>query len=196
MATTEKVEIALRFIDDCLENVAAAKADGRAAWLTSEQLQAIRVCVEKDIPVSYSDLSIIYLGLSEIADFLSHSNERNKGRNARLDAIEAQLSSIDAILKSLSFIVGEGSARAPVSIDQRLKALEAHNEERPGLKYREVYQEGVAYKRGDCVTWGGSLWIAMSDTRVHPRVTAAGGRDWRLAVKAGRPGKDGKDSQG
>lgn len=45
------------------------------------------------------------------------------------------------------------------------------------------------YQRGDCVTWGGSLWHANRDTTVKPDMDDS----WQLAVKRGRDGKDGRD---
>jgi hypothetical protein len=57
----------------------------------------------------------------------------------------------------------------------------------PALVYREIWKAGV-YKRGDVVTYDGSLWVAKSETEVRP------GSDpdaWRLAVRKGRDGKDG-----
>lgn len=54
---------------------------------------------------------------------------------------------------------------------------------------RGVYKEGSAYQRGDAVTWGGSLWIAQKDS---PESKPGMGDGWRLAVKKGRDGKDGK----
>src|SRR6266436_5045804 len=46
--------------------------------------------------------------------------------------------------------------------------------------YRGVYKEQEIYKKGDTVTWGGSVWIAQVDTPSHPRDGSTG---WRLAVK-------------
>lgn len=51
-----------------------------------------------------------------------------------------------------------------------------------------IYKEGTEYVRGDGVTWGGSFWIAQTATKAKPGTTD----DWRLAVKKGRDGKDGK----
>jgi collagen type III alpha len=51
--------------------------------------------------------------------------------------------------------------------------------------YREVYRAGETYKRGEVVTWGGSLFLAMADTAEKPETTPA----WRLMVKHGRDGK-------
>lgn len=51
---------------------------------------------------------------------------------------------------------------------------------------RGVWKEGSTYKRGECVTWGGSLFIAQEDTDAKPET----GKSWRMAVKRGRDGKD------
>jgi hypothetical protein len=56
---------------------------------------------------------------------------------------------------------------------------------------RGVWTEGV-YQKGDGCTWGGSFWIAQTDTKAKPDTNA----DWRLSIRRGRdgrPGKDGKD---
>jgi integrin beta 3 len=51
---------------------------------------------------------------------------------------------------------------------------------------RGVWKEAT-FEKGDCVTWGGSLWIAQRDTSNKPDTADSG---WRLAVKRGRDGKD------
>lgn len=59
----------------------------------------------------------------------------------------------------------------------------------PVIIDRGVFKAGEAYKRGDAVTWGGSLWIAQKETGEKPDSPESG---WRLAVKKGRDGKDAK----
>lgn len=59
----------------------------------------------------------------------------------------------------------------------------------PVIIDRGVFKAGGEYKRGDAVTWGGSLWIAQRDTGDKPDAAESG---WRLAVKKGRDGKDAK----
>jgi integrin beta 3 len=56
----------------------------------------------------------------------------------------------------------------------------------PVVLDRGVFREGAAYQKGDGATFGGSFWIAQTDTAEKPGV----GEDWRLAVKRGRDGKD------
>lgn len=55
---------------------------------------------------------------------------------------------------------------------------------------RGIYEDGSSYFAGDGVTWGGSYWIAQSETKSKPDSPDSG---WRLAVKKGRDGKDGRN---
>lgn len=57
----------------------------------------------------------------------------------------------------------------------------------PVMTYQGVFTEGKTYRRGDTVTWGGSLWHCDAETTDKPD----GGKNWRLAAKRGRDGKDG-----
>ena len=50
---------------------------------------------------------------------------------------------------------------------------------------RGVWRER-SYEKGDGVTWAGSWWIAQGETESKPGTSS----DWRLAVKAGRNGRD------
>jgi hypothetical protein len=52
--------------------------------------------------------------------------------------------------------------------------------------YRGVWREGD-FRKGDCVTFGGSAWIAVRDTKARPETDDS----WKLSVKRGRDGKDG-----
>lgn len=51
--------------------------------------------------------------------------------------------------------------------------------------YRDVYQEGETYQRGEMVTWDGSLWMAKVQTEAKPGTP----EQWKLVVKKGRDGK-------
>jgi hypothetical protein len=57
----------------------------------------------------------------------------------------------------------------------------------PWLVDRGVYVAGKRYHKGASVTAQGSIWTAQADTRARP---GDGSKDWRLAVKRGRDGKD------
>ena len=60
----------------------------------------------------------------------------------------------------------------------------------PALIDRGTFQAQSGYERGDAVTWGGALWIAQKDA---PQDKPGEGDGWRLAVKRGRDGKDGRN---
>lgn len=45
--------------------------------------------------------------------------------------------------------------------------------------YRGVYKPGESYTRSNFTTWGGSLWLALTDTQSKPGETP----DWKLVVK-------------
>lgn len=53
-----------------------------------------------------------------------------------------------------------------------------------------VFKDGHVYTPGDSVTWAGSYWIAQKETGAKPDSPESG---WRLAVKKGRDGKDGRN---
>ena len=56
------------------------------------------------------------------------------------------------------------------------------------ILYRKVWREGE-YEGGDVVTWGGSAWhCEVEKTTAKPGDSS----DWRLMVKEGARGKDGK----
>lgn len=59
----------------------------------------------------------------------------------------------------------------------------------PVVLDRGVYKAEQEYTAGDGVTWAGSFWIAQKDTSEKPGVDDG----WRLAVKSGRAGHDGRD---
>lgn len=56
----------------------------------------------------------------------------------------------------------------------------------PCIIDRGPYRVDEDYRKGDAVSFGGSLWIAQVDTSERPESGAA----WRLAVKKGRDGRD------
>jgi hypothetical protein len=68
--------------------------------------------------------------------------------------------------------------------DERIKELERRlgEIEAKGVVYRGVYQRADEYKRGDMVTFKGSVWHANHDTREEPGASEV----WQLAVRAGR----------
>lgn len=75
---------------------------------------------------------------------------------------------------TLKFVRGEQSKEFPLVL--------------PVVIDRGVFFEGKTYEPGDGVTWAGSFWIAQESTTEKPDSA----KGWRLAVKKGRDGKDGK----
>lgn len=75
---------------------------------------------------------------------------------------------------TLKFVRGEQSKEFPLVL--------------PVVIDRGVFSEGKTYEPGDGVTWAGSFWIAQESTTEKPDSA----KGWRLAVKKGRDGKDGK----
>jgi integrin beta 3 len=59
----------------------------------------------------------------------------------------------------------------------------------PTVIFRGSYKHGETYDAGDCVNWGGHMWVAERETSAKPDEP---GKGWRLAVKRGRDGKDAK----
>lgn len=57
----------------------------------------------------------------------------------------------------------------------------------PVVLDRGTWKADRTYQPGDGVTAGGSYWIAQTETSARPETS----KDWRLAVKRGRDGKDG-----
>lgn len=61
----------------------------------------------------------------------------------------------------------------------------------PAVIYRGVYAAGKTYHKGDMVTWGGAMWHCEKAGVSKPEERSG---DWKLAVKQGRDGKDGRDA--
>jgi len=57
----------------------------------------------------------------------------------------------------------------------------------PNMIDRGVYTESKTYETSDCVTYGGSLWVAQTD---NPEGKPGVSKDWRLSVKKGRDGRE------
>ena len=56
----------------------------------------------------------------------------------------------------------------------------------PIMLFRGAYKEGTEYTVGDTVSFGGSSWTAIADTKEKPGT----GKDWQVSSKKGRDGKD------
>jgi hypothetical protein len=78
--------------------------------------------------------------------------------------------------RTFKFVMSRGDQRKEYAFDV------------PVLIYRDLYSDAKTYVRGDSVTWDGSIWHAQVDGAKEKPGT---GKEWRLAVKKGKPGKDG-----
>lgn len=54
--------------------------------------------------------------------------------------------------------------------------------------YKGVYEQDETYEPDDMVTFGGSVWVAIAETKSKPQTDDT----WKLAVKKGRDGRDSK----
>lgn len=60
----------------------------------------------------------------------------------------------------------------------------------PAMLYRGVFSRGTGYSENDVVTYGGSMFVATKDA---PEGAPGSSDDWKLSVKRGRDGKDGRN---
>lgn len=58
---------------------------------------------------------------------------------------------------------------------------------------RGYWREGMTAEKADLLTHGGSVWIALKDTSAKPCLENAD--DWRLFVRKGRDGADGRNGR-
>ena len=57
----------------------------------------------------------------------------------------------------------------------------------PSIVYKEIYSSSEEYKKGDCVTYAGSMWVCKEDaTKEKPGSEA---KHWQLSVKRGKDAK-------
>lgn len=71
------------------------------------------------------------------------------------------------------------------ALEKRIAELEAAKAKSLADFYKGPWMLG-SYKRGDVVTHGGSLFLALADTVEKPAFSDS----WKLIVKAGKDGKD------
>ena len=75
---------------------------------------------------------------------------------------------------------------AAVGEVKSLRSQLAELKEQKALEYLGTHEQGRHYRKGDFVTYAGSLWHANEQTTQKP----GDGPAWTLAVKRGRDGKD------
>lgn len=63
----------------------------------------------------------------------------------------------------------------------------------PFMIYKEIWSPDVTYRKGMSVTWGGAIYTCVeASTTAKPGTPDEASRAWRLSVKPGRDGRDGK----
>lgn len=92
-------------------------------------------------------------------------------------------------IKAWTAPITERAVKLQAQIDQlQLQVRELKSQvrelEEGGIKYCGIYQRAAVYKRGDCVTYGGSMWCAVTD--VQPMEWPGKADCWQLSVKHGR----------
>lgn len=85
-------------------------------------------------------------------------------------------------------IEDDGNGRVTLRF-HRGDLVKSHTVRLPRFSDKGVFRDGDDYEAGDGVTWAGSYWIAQKDS---PEGKPGDGDSWRLAVKRGRDGKDGR----
>ena len=85
----------------------------------------------------------------------------------------------DAQLEAIAQAVREAMQRALAPVKARLDRLEDQQKQ---LRYVGTWQRanGDSYRRNNFVTYGGSVWVALTD---QPQHAPGDGGDWQLAVK-------------
>jgi hypothetical protein len=80
--------------------------------------------------------------------------------------------------RKMAAVVRDHVAGAIAPLSKRIEELEAG-----AMRYQGTHQRALSYRRGDCVTQGGSLWIAIMPAKEGE---VPGKSDcWQLATKSG-----------
>jgi hypothetical protein len=89
----------------------------------------------------------------------------------------------EALVKAISIFVNESILKAFEPLRARIDALESR-----GLEYVGTFQRALGYRRGQCVTFDGSLYVCIADNTAPGAELPNGGKSWQLAVKRGQDG--------
>lgn len=85
-------------------------------------------------------------------------------------------------IKDFDISIGEDKRTLTVKLGDVSKSVRISS-----VIHKGVYSPSYEYQDGDCVTFGGSLWIAKKD---FPQGAPNNSDDWQLSVKKGRDGKE------
>ena len=114
--------------------------------------------------------------LQRSIDRIDKPQDGKDGKDAFcLDSFDCSLSE-DGRTVTLSFIRGDDVISKSILL--------------PTMLYRGVYSSKEQYSANDVVTYGGSMFIAIKDA---PDGAPGVSDEWRLSVKRGRNGKDGRN---
>lgn len=169
----------LKLVDDDLGNEAMAARVGYVEAKSDEEHDSGL----SHMPVSARGL-IAFVGLVKdgFSVWISTLQRLARETRVRVDQLEQRL--VDP--KDASTALSQAQIQIKALTD-RINHLEV----RPTLEYQGVFESGKTYKRGDAVTWKGSVWIAHFETNAAPTFgVTVGPRPWQLAVRAGRDGRD------
>lgn len=95
---------------------------------------------------------------------------------------------LDTIMRG----VAEGLAPVLSELKARISKLETTLSENPPLTYCGVWVEGAAYSKNNCVTAGGHLWIARTDTTRQPGTSPD---QWTMAIRKPRDARDARPAK-
>jgi hypothetical protein len=113
------------------------------------------------------------------------------GKDADMDALRAEIKElVDAIPRprdgfgfdDIDIVVADDGVALKFTRGEEVKAFAL-----PVPFYRGVFSAEKSYRKGNTVTWGGSLWIALKDAPAGK--PDAPDSDWVLSVKKGQSAK-------
>ena len=117
--------------------------------------------------------------------------ERNQSKSVTYGVFGAAINILFETMADTAKAVRDMTTRsnaAQMTLETRVAELEA----RATLDYKGVWNPQTEYRRGDCVTRDGSIWHCQRNDNTGMR-PGSEGDGWRLAVKRGADGKNGRD---
>jgi hypothetical protein len=139
----------------------------------------------KNFKFSVRDGAIVRMATSTVGDVLK---PMLKSIKAAIDTLESKVASLESI--------------APLTVrqleDPRDIELILANGERtvfhiPSMIYAGVYMAKTEYRKGDCVTYDGCVWVCTTQRTTY---SPAASSDWQLAVRKGKNAKQLREEPG
>lgn len=99
-------------------------------------------------------------------------------------------SEIESLMKAIAPVLRSYLRDELTPIRRQMTELERRvaEVETKGLEFVGTFQRAATYRRGQAVSFDGSLWIALRDTQSGEEPGQS--KAWQLAVKRGRDGRD------